>query len=97
MAKEVVWSASAQRDRQEILDYWIGRNKSKRYSVKLESLFYRATALISKHPEIGHETEMNDIRAWPVFDYSIYYRIEDQHVRILRIWDNRRDPESLSL
>lgn len=34
MARQVVWAARAQRDRKEILKYWILRNQSNLYSKK---------------------------------------------------------------
>ena len=39
MAKRVIWSPLAKRKWQEILEYWIYRNKSKAYSQKLNALF----------------------------------------------------------
>jgi toxin YoeB len=39
MAKKVVWSQKAQKDRRRILKYWKGRNKSNVYSIKLAQLF----------------------------------------------------------
>lgn len=30
-------------------------------------------------------------------DYSIFYREEQERIIILRIWDNRRDPDTLKL
>ena len=39
MAKRLIWSPVAREIRKEILQYWILRNKSKRYSQKLNILF----------------------------------------------------------
>lgn len=97
MAKQIVWTASAQRDHSEILLYWSERNKSNRYSLQLESLFFAATRLIAEHPGIGRPTVMEGTRSWPVRDYSIFYREEQERIIILRIWDNRRDPDTLKL
>ena len=35
MAKRVIWSKKAQKDRREILQYWKQRNLSNAYSLKL--------------------------------------------------------------
>ena len=35
MARQIIWTVSAQTERREILEYWVKRNKSKRkYTVK---------------------------------------------------------------
>ena len=53
MAKKEIWSRKAQSQRKEILAYWIKRNKSKEYSLKLNLLFKEAIKIISIFPEIG--------------------------------------------
>ncbi len=44
--RTIIWSDQAQSDRIEILHYWIHRNKSKEYSVKLNKLIMRAIELL---------------------------------------------------
>lgn len=53
MAKKVIWSLRAQTDRKDILRYWIQRNKSNYYSVRLNKLFEEAANLISVFPNVG--------------------------------------------
>ncbi len=36
MAKQVVWTITARRQRQDILEYWAKRNGNKKYSQKIE-------------------------------------------------------------
>jgi len=50
MAKQIIWSLTAQLDRKEILLYWINRNKSRTYSKKLNKLFIEAIQLIAEFP-----------------------------------------------
>ena len=47
MAKEIIWSETAQKDRKEILLYWKNRNKSSTYSKKLNILFDDAAEIIA--------------------------------------------------
>jgi hypothetical protein len=35
MAREIIWTATAKIQRKELLTYWIDRNQSKAYSIKL--------------------------------------------------------------
>ena len=95
MAKEVIWSFRAQRDRIEILNYWKERNKSKTYSIKLNALFEQTINLISEFPEIGRIVNIRGIRVKTIRDYSIFYFKEENSIEILIIWDNRRDPDVL--
>lgn len=53
MAKKLIWSKQALQDRKDILDYWINRNKSKTYSIRLNNLFIDAIKIIAEHPNIG--------------------------------------------
>jgi hypothetical protein len=51
MAKEIVWSARAQKERFEILEYWKNRNKSANYSIKLNNLFINSIELVAEMPD----------------------------------------------
>lgn len=62
MAKKVIWSKQALKDRREIIQYWIERNSSKIYSVKLNNLFVDAVQLIASHPNIGVQTDFENVR-----------------------------------
>jgi len=62
VAKKVIWSKQALKDRREILQYWIERNSSKIYSVKLNNLFVDAVQLIASHPNIGVQTDFENVR-----------------------------------
>jgi toxin YoeB len=57
MAKKLIWSKQALQDRKDILDYWINRNKSKTYSIRLNNLFIDAIKIIAEHPNIGIATQ----------------------------------------
>lgn len=93
MAKQIIWSKLAHLDRFEILDYWIKRNKSTEYSKKLNGIFEDTTDLLSKHPKIGKQTDVKDIRIKVVRDYLFTYRETKNFIEILTIWDSRQDPE----
>jgi plasmid stabilization system protein ParE len=93
MAKQVVWAKLAQKNRKSILEYWITRNKSKSFSLKLNQLFIDTIELLSKHPRIGKKTEYLGIRVKIIRDYLITYRETESTIEILTIWDSRQDPE----
>ncbi|HEY4195026.1 MAG TPA: type II toxin-antitoxin system RelE/ParE family toxin [Mucilaginibacter sp.] len=97
MAKKIKWSARAQQERFEILDYWANRNKSKFYSIKLNQLFLDNIELVSKTPELGKPTKYPLVRIKIVRDYLIYYQINSDSIEIITIWDSRRNPKNFRL
>ncbi|MEA3449011.1 MAG: hypothetical protein U9Q98_11300 [Bacteroidota bacterium] len=42
-------------------------------------------------------TNFKDIRVAPIGNFSIYYKITDEHIIISAFWDNRQDPKSYYL
>jgi toxin YoeB len=95
MAKEIIWSEQAKNDRENILTYWILRNQSKLYSIKLDLLFKESVNLLSEYPSIGKPTDMKHIRAKKVRDYFIFYQDTGSQIQILTIWDTRQNPSGL--
>jgi len=60
MAKrKIVWSHRAKIRLYEILDFYIERNKSKTYSIKLNKILQKETKVLLKYPEIGLKTTEN--------------------------------------
>lgn len=95
MAKQIVWSRRAQRDRKEILEYWRVRNKSNTYSKRLNGLFRESVKIITDFPEIGKPTDQANTRIKIVKDYLIIYEETETQILILTIWDSRQDPGKL--
>lgn len=98
MAAKVVWSVRAQRERLEILEYWVNRNKSKTYSRKLYQLFRTGMKKVSEMPESGILSEKPDVRIKIIRDYLVYYHISASNtIEVLTIWDSRRNPKKFKL
>jgi len=97
MAKKVIWSPHSVADRIVILDYWYKRIGNKNYSKRLDRFLKKAIRLISKYPFIGRKYKKTQIRFFIKGDYQIFYKTSGDLVRILHIWDSRRDPEGLKL
>jgi len=77
------------------LKYWIDRNNSNLYSIKLNKLFEDSVDLICKFPLIGVKSNLENIRIKLVRDYRIAYKINDETIEILTIWDSRQNPNDL--
>ena len=97
MAKQIIWSLRAQKDKKEIFKYWSQRNKSNRYSKKLNQLFKEATLLLHEHPYIGRSTDDALVRIKIVKEYLLIYEITETSINILSIWDGRQDPSNWKL
>ena len=96
MAKKIIWSLKAQVNRKGILTYWNNRNKSNTYSIKLKILFKEAVIIISKFPEVGRLTDIENVRVRLVKDYMIVYETSSNNIYILLIWDGRRNPDKFN-
>ncbi len=95
MAKKIVWSEKAHRDRISILQFWIEHNKSKNFSKKLNILFREAVKLVAKFPKTGKKTDLENIRAKFVRDYLIFYEETQRTINVLSIADGRQNPETI--
>lgn len=91
MARQIVWTFTAQQERREVLEYWIKRNRSKVYSRKLNKLIIAALSDVSKHPLIGRKTEILNVKVKIVREYLLFYEISPTTIFVLSVWDGRRD------
>jgi len=90
MAKEIMWSQRAINQRKDILKYWVLKNRSTSYSIKLDQIFREAVILISKYPIIGKPADIKNTRAKKVRDYFIFYQVMDKQIYIVSIWDTSK-------
>lgn len=96
MAKRtIIWSDQSQFDRIEILHYWITRNRSLEYSIKLNALIISAVELLAKMPEIGKRHDLTKTRIKIIKAYYIIYKFDDTELTIISIWDSRRAPQNM--
>ena len=98
MAKRKVdWTIKANFERKEILDYWIRRNKSNLYSIKLNKLFIEAVKKIAANPTIGRTSDFPDVRVKILRNYLIFYEYNDEILKVLSLWDGNRDDKIISV
>ncbi len=96
MAKRnVIWTKTADLQFVGILEYWVKRNKSNTYSIKLVKLVTQRTNQIAETPFIYKSTDFKDYRVASLGNYSIYYKINDTEIIISAFWDNRQNPKKL--
>ena len=93
--KKIVWTKLAQQSRKEIFEYWNNRNKSTKYSRKLNALFLTTIKLIAQYNDVGVETSFGKVRAKSIKDYFIFYTYNSDTIYVLLVWDTRQNPERL--
>ena len=94
MAKlKIVWSNRAKIRLYAILDFYIVRNKSKVYPIKLQKLISKEVNLLLKQPDLGLKASEETIRGLIIQDYIVYYEITDDKIIIHTIWDCRQNPD----
>jgi plasmid stabilization system protein ParE len=96
MAKRtVVWTATAVRQRREVLKYWIRHNGSTRYAEKLISITASQIQIILNHPESFKSTTYEGTRESAMGHFSIYFKLTKDKLIVTAFWDNRQDPQKL--
>ena len=95
MAKrKIVWSNRAKIRLYAILDFYIVRNKSKVYSIKLQKLISKEVNLLLKQPDLGLKTSENSTRGLIIENHIVYYEISGDKIIIHTIWDSRQNPDN---
>ncbi len=95
--RKIIWTKKSNLERKDILDYWIRRNKSKTYSLKLNKLFLETLKQVAEHPTIGRKTEYENIRVKIIQDYLLFYEYTPTQVKVLSVWDGNRDDKNLEI
>ena len=95
--RKIVWSSRAKSDLLLILEFFYIRNGSKTYSKKLNFKIRKAIRLLSKHPFLGIQSDVENVRALVEGDYAIFYQVYDDSIRITTIWDCRQNPDNLTI
>jgi toxin YoeB len=95
MAKrKIVWSNRTKIRLYAILDFYIVRNNSKTYSIKLQNLISKEVNLLLKQPDLGLKTSEDTTRGLIIENYIVYYEIIDDKIIIHTIWASRQNPDN---
>ena len=95
MVRRVVWTVRARFEFIDILEYWVFRNKSNTFSIKLNQLVRQQMKLVSEFPDIGRPTDISGLFIKVIQNYLIYYQFDDDAVYILTIRHTSRNPKTL--
>ena len=95
MARKIIWSKRAQQDRYSIFKYWNKRNKSNKYSKKLNNLFIAAAEFVAHNPTTGLKTDRENIRIKFASNFALIYETTELELYMLSIFDTRQNPDKL--
>ncbi|MCC5931420.1 MAG: type II toxin-antitoxin system RelE/ParE family toxin [Cyclobacteriaceae bacterium] len=96
--RQIIWTLKALEDKTAIMEYWVYRNQSVTFPIKLSNLFNESLELLSRHPEIGKIFTKDPLILYKsVRNYRLYYTFDYQKLILLTIWDSRRNPENFKL
>lgn len=91
--KAIVWTSRASEELNDILEFYINRNKSTSYAEQLLDLIDKNLLLVQKFPEIGRITEDQRSRILVIKEFLLIYEISDNKIVILSFWDGKQNPE----
>jgi len=91
----IIWTKRASKQFDDVLDYWIERNKSNVYALKLIDEVDDRLKFISLHPLASIATNYPNTRKCVMGNYSIIYKIFEDKMYITAFWDNRQNPVKL--
>ena len=97
MVERIVWAPIAVAQKEHIYAYWNKRNKSSRYSQKIESTLDEIFSLLLKNPSLGKLSIYRNTRVITLGHFQVFYRVSNTEIQILSFWDSRRDPSKLEI
>jgi len=77
----------------DILEFFLKRNGSSSYSIKLNKSINKNIQHLSKNPFLGVQTDYESVRALILGEFQIIYEIIEDTILIVMVWDLRRNPE----
>ena len=95
--KKIIWSDIAKSEFRDILEFYINRNESATYSLKLLDETEDLLKTLSKSEFIGRLTSNKKTRVIPMKVYLIFYEIKENTIEIVSFWDNRQDNKKLNI
>jgi len=93
--KKIVWTETAASQRRSILEYWLQRNQSANYSLKLLQASNDKATRIAENPFVYKKAEFPGTHVAAMGHFSLFYKITDNSIIITAFWDNRQDPKKL--
>lgn len=92
-SKKVIWSPRASIELKDILEFYLERNGSATYSLKLLETVDTMINLPQNQPHLGRNTTDGNARVISFSHFLLFYDVGENELNILSVWDNRQDPK----
>ena len=92
--KEIVWSALAKIQLENVLKFYVHRNGNSNYSLKIVKEVQDLLETLSKAERIGRLTSNKFTRVISMKVYLLFYELNGNRIEIVSFWDNRQDIEN---
>ena len=83
--KKIIWTETAARQRRSILEYWIQRNQSTNYSLRLLRLSNEKANLIADNPLLYKAAEFPNTHVASMRHFNLFYKISEDAIVITEI------------
>ena len=97
MVRKIIWSKKAEIDFQQTLDFFAVLNGNKTYSKNLSKEVKSILTIIVKNPFIGINFDNETRRVFIFGDYKIFYEVQPMSIKVLLVWNTRRNPEKITI
>ena len=94
--KKIIWTIKASIQLISVMDYYADRNKSDFYSLKLEQEIKSKLLNLDFSIALPKKTSLENVYYFTHKHISILFSFEDLNIIVLMVWDDRRNPNSLS-
>jgi plasmid stabilization system protein ParE len=91
--RTVIWTKRAEDELKNVLEFYIERNQSNYYSLKLIEEVEKVTKLISSFPLMGRISNNGKTRVLVKNKFLIFYEVYTNAIAIMSFWDGRQNPE----
>lgn len=94
----IIWTDFAKNEYYRTLEWWFELTQSYGYIEKIEDEVSYYEKLLIDNPKMGKEVieEKQIRRVLILFNFSMFYRIDNNTIQIVSFFDNRQDPEKLN-
>jgi len=98
MTKKIIWSPQSEEDFKNILDY-LASEWDANVAIKFIDLVDALLIQIANNPRQFPLIHKNyNVRKCVITKHNtLYYRNRRRHIELLRVYDNRQDPEKIKL
>jgi plasmid stabilization system protein ParE len=95
--KKVIWTRKAEIQMYVIMDYYVDRNKSDSYSLKLQSDIKQKLRKLDFTTTLPKKSSIKDLFYFIHNHISVFFLVHKEHIVVILVWDERRNPNDLNL